>query len=115
MKPLKPLAPELRERLMQETGFRERLVAGELHQRSGVATVDIYSMDDLFALLSSPCPLVSVGDIARWCRDVLGDGELAHRIDEAAARETNDRNRLLHVRALVGERLLQCREAAQAV
>lgn len=112
MKPLAQPTPELRARLTREVDFKDRLMAAELHQRAGIATVEVYSLDELFALLNSPHPMIDMAEMAGWCSTVLNDGELAGRIAAAAARDTNQHNRIMHVRDLVGQRLLQCRRAA---
>ncbi len=106
--------PDLVGRVTSKVGFDQRLVGYRIRRRAGALVKPLYSFEEVVHLLDDSRPYLSVEDLVKWVRSVIRDEELADRMAEAAGGESSDYERLLRVKALMGERLCQCKKAVGA-
>jgi hypothetical protein len=102
---------QLAARVLREVGFEERLVGYRLRERTGPMPSSLYSFEEVVHLLGDKCPYVSLERLEQWVDSVTEDAELAAAIAKVIEEETNDRDRMLRVKTLMGERLCQCKKA----
>ncbi|MHC4165406.1 MAG: hypothetical protein ACYSWQ_00415 [Planctomycetota bacterium] len=102
---------QLVSRVLSEVGFEDRLIGYRMRERVGPIRASMYSFEEVVHLLNDSFPCLSVKELIEWIEVVVKDEELAARIAEAVEQEGNDRDRMLRSRALMGERLCQCRKA----
>lgn len=115
MNDLKQPEPELLTRILSEVDFDQRLVGYRYRGRWSSIPADLYSVREVALLLSDKCPAIELDRLEQWLRDTIGDTELADRVVAICQQsEVNDRERLQQVRALLDERLAQCRDSANA-
>jgi hypothetical protein len=95
--------------ISREVDFKDRLIGSNLHERAGVKTISLYSLHELYMLLSTPCPQIDLHKMESWIRTVIRDEELAARIKTFMEQPGSDLEKLLHMRDLIGLRLIQCR------
>ena len=100
-------------RVLREVGFDERLVGYRMRERTGPMPEPLYSFEEVVHLLGDKFPYVSPEQLRQWVDSVTEDAELAAAIADVIQKETNDRDRLLHVGTLMAERLCQCKRAVQ--
>ena len=100
-------------RVLGEVGFADRVIAYRLSERMGAVAATLYSFAEVVSLLHDPCPRVDWDGLARWVREVLGDLELAAVMEDVLRAEENEGARLLSLRNLMGERLVQCQATAE--
>ncbi len=113
---------------LQECSFEDRLV-GVIMKASGTLPMDIYSLEqalgffahDNSEVMGRPDAVIqerrldvayiAPGRLARWIREIIGDGELADAI-EAGSAEIEDPDiyppRMQMMRELVVTRVMQC-------
>lgn len=101
-------------RVLREVGFADRVIAYRLNERMGAVAATLYSFEEVVSLLYDLCPRVDWDGLVRWVREVIGDRELAAAMEGALQAEGNEGARLLHLRNLMGERLVQCQAEADA-
>lgn len=101
----------LRERVLKEVGFEERLIGYRMRERTGAIMVSLYSFEEVVHLLNDRFPQLNLKRLEEWVREVMGDEELAVRIKGAIEQKSNDRDRTQCIRILMGERLCQCKKA----
>lgn len=101
-------------RVMREVGFQQRLVGYRLRERTGPIPSSLYSFEEVVHLLGDQCPYVSPERLQEWVETVTEDAELAAAIADAREEETNDRDRMLRIKTLMGERLCQCKQAVHS-
>ncbi len=76
----------------RELAHGERFSYGRMHAHTGLSDEVCYSMGDLVGgldkgpgkgseFLASRNLLIGIGSLVRWCRDVIGDEELAEAIN----------------------------------
>jgi len=117
---------ELARRLTESVGFEERLVGVKMNQMGGANPTALFSLPDVAAfikidkdeVLSDMVGKVTVGFIepqalARWIAGVFGDEELAGAIREVASQHEYYADTVPGLKALMYERLAQCREVLQ--
>jgi len=95
--------------ISREVDFKDRLIGSNLHERAGVKTISLYSLHELYMLLNKPYPQIDLHKMERWLRIVIRDEELAARIKTVMEQPGSDLEKLLHMRDLIGLRLIQCR------
>jgi hypothetical protein len=100
---------ELVSRISREVDFKDRLIGSNLHERAGVKTIPLYSLHELYMLLSKPYPQIELQKLEVWIRTVIKDEELAARNKTIMEQPGIDLEKLLHMRDLIGLRLSQCR------
>ncbi|MCP4714506.1 MAG: hypothetical protein GY868_05260 [Deltaproteobacteria bacterium] len=110
MKNLAPPTQDLIARIESEVDYEQRLVAASLHGRSGIKNRSLYSLAEVFGLLSGPLPQIDLRELSEWVRSVIRDTELADRIAGDSAQAQDAMDAILCARNLVGARLLQCKE-----
>lgn len=101
-------SPELIARIQHEVDFNDRLMGSTVHERAGIKAISLYSLYELFMLLHNPYPQIDLQRLEQWIRTVIKDEELAERIKTVFCLPDSDLEKLLHIRNLVGERLMQC-------
>jgi len=111
MKSLTAPTKELAARVLGEVAFDDRLVGYRLRKRMGPTAVHLYSLGDVARFLSQDLPQLNWDSLREWLSATLGDAELAEAIREVAAQDLGEHEKALHVRALLGVRLEQCRRA----
>jgi hypothetical protein len=104
----------LARRVLTEVGFEDRLVGFRLRRRAGPDRVTLYSFREVVGFLTDDFPRMNIAGLAEWTRNAMGDGELADLIDAVNGEATNEREKLLRIRNLMGERLLQCERTGTA-
>ena len=112
MKGLSEPTEELVSHVTGKVGFENRLVGYRLRQRAGALMTPLYGFEEVVHLLNDKFPQLSLQRLEEWLRTVIGDGELADRIAEIAREDTCDRDRMLRVGSIMGERLCQCKLAS---
>ena len=100
---------ELVSLISREVDFKDRLIGSNLHERTGVKTISLYSLRELYMLLNTPYPQIDLHKMESWIRMVIRDEELAARIKTFLEQPGSDLEKLLHMRDLIGFRLIQCR------
>jgi len=100
---------ELVSRISREVDFNDRLIGSNLHERTGVKTISLYSLHELYMLLNRPYPQIDLHEMENWIRMVIKDEELAAQIKTITDQTGSDLGKLLHIRELIGVRLSQCR------
>ena len=100
---------ELVSLISREVDFKDRLIGSNLHERAGVKTISLYSLHELYMLLNKPYPQIELQKLEVWIRTVIKDEELAARIKTISEQPGSDLEKLLHMRDLIGLRLIQCR------
>jgi hypothetical protein len=100
---------ELVSLISREVDFKDRLIGNNLHERAGVKTIALYSLHELYMLLNKPYPQIDLHKMESWLRIVIRDEELAARIKTVMEQPGSDLDKLLHMRDLIGLRLVQCR------
>ena len=95
--------------ILQEVGFKDRIIGYSINFRSGPDRISLYSLEEVFALFNAPYPQIDFNQLAMWVRDVIGDEELADRIKKVIAYKASDRDTVLRIRDLIGWRLIQCK------
>ena len=103
---------DLAERILTEVAFKDRLTGYRLRERTGITTIRLYSFEEVVALLHDPFPRIDFVGLESWIRGVKGDGELAEKIKKVIEAESNELERLKRIRALMEERLQQCKSVA---
>ncbi len=103
----------LRARVLREVDFEQRLVGYRVRERTGPMPASLYSFEEVVHLLGDTYPYVSLEQLQQWVETVAEDAELAAAIADVIQEQTNDRDRMLHIRTLMGERLCQCKRAVQ--
>ena len=111
MENLSTPSKELISRISHVVDFKDRLIGYSVNFRSGPTRISLYSLEEVFALLTATYPQIAFNQLAMWISDVIRDEELAGRIKTVIVQEASDRNTLLRIRDLVGLRLIQCRQA----
>lgn len=101
-------------RVLREVDFDQRLVGYRIRERTGPIPESLYSFEEVVHLLGDKCPYVSLEQLRQWVDSVTEDAELAAAMAAAIHEETNDRDRMLRVGTLMGERLCQCKRAVQS-
>lgn len=107
--------------LLRRVSYDERLMGFKLNAMAGQVPQELYSLEDAvhflhvdpFELLLGPggqgqVRYVDLPLLSRWVAEVLGDGELAEAIREAAAQEEVYGKQVGPVRDLLAQRLQQC-------
>ena len=101
---------EVAARILSEVPFADRLPAGRFRPPVGILQGHVRSVSALLLHLSpdpSSLPGVNLKRLPDWIGRVVGDGELAERVREAAAAATCHVDGCLRVYDLVGQRLAQ--------
>jgi hypothetical protein len=106
---------QLVSRVLSEVEYEDRLIGYRMRERIGPIRVSVYSFEEAVHLLNDSFPCLNPENLIEWIEVVVKDEELAARIAEAVEQEGNDRDRMLRARALMGERLCQCRKADGSV
>lgn len=60
-------------------------------------------------LLGDKYPALSFAELEEWLRTVVRDGELANRVARAIEEQIINHDKVLHIKALLEERLSQCK------
>jgi hypothetical protein len=102
---------EVVSRVLQEVGFAERIVGYQVRERSGPMAKSLYSFEGVVDFLNDPFPVLAFEELTRWLRVVMRDEELALKVAEAVAQGHSDYERTQLIRDLMGERLMQCKNA----
>ncbi|MGD2094856.1 MAG: hypothetical protein PVH77_07610 [Phycisphaerales bacterium] len=101
-------------RIISEVQFEERLTGYRMRERAGAIRASMYSFEEVVHLLNDQFPYVNLKTLEKWIKEIIGDEELAETIAEVTEQENNDRDKLSRVRALMGERLCQCKKAVHS-
>lgn len=99
-------------RVLNEVGFEDRLIGYRVRRRAGPIRASMYSFEEVVHLLNDGFPCLNLQELAEWIGTVIKDAELSARIKEAIELHSNDRDRMLSIRILMGQRLCQCKKAA---
>lgn len=127
---LTPPSPQQAERIVRELDYDERF-GGYLYKASGMVNVTLYSLESTIGFLGKDNTADTVEEgscfggtnvqiayvqpaaAAQWIEEVLGDGELADAIREAAAEVPEERGyqpAMRAMRELMSQRFVQCME-----
>lgn len=115
MKTLPAPDAALARRLLEPVPYAQRLPAGRFLPPVGILPGDVRGLAEAHEQLAPDdrsLPGVNLHALARWVGEVLGDGDLAGLIAEAAARAPSYVVGCIEAYALIGERLAQARHAA---
>ncbi len=105
---------DLAARVLREVDYPQRLVGYRMRERMGAIQVSLYSFEEVVHLLGDKCPYVNLQRLEQWIETVTQDSELAAAIANVIQEETNDRDRMLRIKTLMGERLCQCKQGVQS-
>ena len=97
------------ERIVRACSIEDRLVGYRYRPRWGGVPAYLYSVKEVARLLSDKYPAISLARLEQWLRGAIRDVELADGVAEAVENERSDRERFRRVRALLDERLAQCK------
>lgn len=109
-KGLPPPDQTLAKRALAEVDFDRRLCGYIVHERTGPILRPLYSLAEVYALLSHPFPHLPLEDLCRWLAEVIEDQELAQAVAITAAGAGTEAQRMKQIREIIGERLTQCRQ-----
>lgn len=112
MKNLSAPSRELGAKIVKKVPFEDRFIGYALSERHGAIRITSYSFQEVVNLLRGQMPRIDFNALVEWVRKTFEDGELAESMAEAVQMETNDYDRVLHLRRLMEERLEQCRDMA---
>lgn len=101
-------------RVLREVDFDQRLIGYRMRERTGPMPTSLYSFEEVVHLLGDKSPYVSVEQLEQWVETVTEDAELAAAMANVRQEETNDRDRMLRIKTLMGERLCQSKRAVQS-
>ena len=107
-KPSRALAAKM----LCEVSFENRFIGYRLREHAGVISVICYSFEEVVNLLKDQLPHINLEGLVRWVRVVMGDEELADKIEEARKMGKSEHERTLLVRDLAETRLKQCKALA---
>jgi hypothetical protein len=99
---------ELTARILSKVDFHNRIVGCRMRQRMGAIITAMYSLKQVVAFLHDPFPQIDFEKLQNWIRTVLKDPELAGKIALSIESESNDHDRTIKIRNLIGNRLCQC-------
>ncbi|MEE8452831.1 MAG: hypothetical protein V3R99_12980 [Thermoguttaceae bacterium] len=102
------------DRVLREVGFDQRLVGYRMRERTGPMPASLYSFEEVVHLLNDKLPFVDLRQLRQWVETVTEDAELATAVADAIREETNDRDRMLRIKTLMGERLCQCKKVVHS-
>ncbi len=104
----------LRARVLREVDFPHRLIGHRMRERMGPIPVSLYSFEEVLHLLDDKFPYVNPQRLEEWLDTVTEDRELAAAIGDVIQERTNDQERMLSIKLLMGERLCQCKKAVHS-
>jgi hypothetical protein len=108
MSKLSPPSPGLKGRITGRVGFERRLTGRIVHLLAGEKVIDLYSFRDALHFMQNPIRGVDHSALVTWIRDVIGDPELADRMQHEAERSQSRLDRSLRLWDLMRERFEQC-------
>lgn len=82
MKSLSEPSATLARQALMEVDFDDRLIGYWHRERQGVLTITMYDFEEVLAFFSDSLPEIDFAKLEIWVRDVIGDQELAGRIQE---------------------------------
>ncbi len=100
---------EIKQRVLNDVEFADRLIGYRMHRRAGPAPVSLYSFAEVVGLLLNPHSQLDFEQLAKWVREVITDPELADQIDEQRRRDRSDFVKAQKIRELMALRILQCK------
>jgi hypothetical protein len=106
---------EIASRVLQEVGFKERIVGYQMRERSGPMVKSLYSFEEVVDFLNDTFPVLKFDELKRWLQVVMKDEELALKVEEAVEQGHTDYERTRLIRDLMGERLVQCKNARRSM
>ncbi len=122
MAPLSEPSPEFAAKVLRRVGSKHRLAGVKMSPMAGNLEQPMYSLEGAIKFLEmdsgehligggpqGSIPYVDPKFLGRWVADVLGDDKLAEAIDEAVERSKNHRERIKAARALMEQRVSQCK------
>ncbi len=108
---MKKPSQDLVKKVQREVGFEDRLEGYSLRERAGAVRITLYSLAGVASFLNQRHPRIDLQTLQGWVRDVIGDTELADRIQAVVAEPISDQAKGDKIRELVEGRLCQCKEA----
>ncbi len=99
-------------KILSQVSFEDRLIGYRIGERSGTSRISLYSLQEVVDFLGYTFPQLDFKSLERWIRKVMGDDELGEGISKAIETESNDHDRTPRIRALLSERLAQCKKQA---
>ncbi|OGP57257.1 MAG: hypothetical protein A2V67_00995 [Deltaproteobacteria bacterium RBG_13_61_14] len=102
----------LREAVLANLEFKQRLVGSLLHPRLGYLDIDLYGFSEVVGFLCKPNPVLDLGELQTWLFATIGDHELAGKVAEVDALDLSYFEKAGRVRDLLALRLSQCLEPA---
>lgn len=97
-------------KILSQVSLEDRLIGYCVGERSGASRITLYSFQEVIDFLGNTFPQIDFKDLERWTRMVIGDEELGKSISNAVKAEPNDHERTQRIRALMEERLAQCKK-----
>jgi len=84
MKSFSEPSEDLARQALREVDFDNRLIGYWHRERQGAMPITMYSFEEVLAFFSDSFPEIDFAKLEIWVRDVIGDQELADRINEAS-------------------------------
>jgi hypothetical protein len=113
MKKLLEPSKKLASRILTEVEFEDRLMGYRLRERTGPVAMTLYSFSEVVGLLNDPLPRIDFNRLAQWIREVMGDAELAGKIQEVIEEDCGQQERLWRIKDLMEERLLHAKKIVE--
>lgn len=110
MEKLKEPDKKLAARILTEVGFDERLVGYQLRQRMGPVPITMYGFEEVAGFFLNPYPVIDMGELETWIREIMKDEELADRIKEFPRGDEHNPENIIRVAQLMEDRLVQCKK-----
>ncbi len=110
MEKLSKPSRQLGVRVLNKVPFENRFIGYRLSERHGASRVTSYSFQEVVNLLKDQMPRVDFNALQEWVQKVIGDKELAERVATAVEKENNDHDRVVCIKNLMEERLIQCKK-----
>jgi hypothetical protein len=103
---------ELARRMLSEVEFEDRLVGYQLYPRLGEVEITLFSFEEIVAFLGDQNPYVDLKKLETWVREVIGDHELAEKINRLTGKNLSAFEKMAQAGSMMEARLKQCRRVA---
>ncbi len=105
---------ELANKILTEVDFTDRIKGSRLREHAGPLSTTMYSFEEVHNFLDDEFPAIDFTRLEQWFRDTFGDVELADKVAAVLAESSNNQERTIKTRDLMGQRLAQCKEVVEA-
>jgi hypothetical protein len=101
---------DLAARILSKVDFDDRIIGFRMQERMGAIRASMYSFEEIVLFLEDQFPQIDFENLETWVGTIMKDPELAEKIAVAVKEESNDHDRTMRIRTLMGDRLCQCKQ-----